>query len=116
RIGIDRIESAGVDVPGTASFPRATLAELAAVRHHRLVVTLDVRRRPEWDEGHIDGAIHIPLHELPTRLDEIPAAEVWVHCRSGYRAAIAASMLAAAGRQVVAVDDNLDRAGLALVV
>jgi len=34
---------------------------------------------------------------------------VWVHCRSGYRASIAASVLAAAGRQVVAVDDDFDQ-------
>jgi hydroxyacylglutathione hydrolase len=118
RIGIDRIESAGIGVTGTASFPRATLADLADVRHHRPVVTLDVRRRLEWDEARLDGAIHIPLHELLTRIDEIPAGEVWVHCRSGYRASIAASVLAAAGRQVVAVDDDFDQAAhtdLALV-
>jgi hydroxyacylglutathione hydrolase len=109
RIGIDRIESAGREVAGEATFPRATLVELAAVRHHRRVVLLDVRRRLEWEEGHIVGAVHIPLHELLVRLDEIPDSEVWVHCRSGYRAAIAASVLAAAGREVVAVDDDFDQ-------
>jgi hydroxyacylglutathione hydrolase len=110
RIGIDHIEAAGVGVTGIASFPRATLADLADVRHHRPIVLLDVRRRLEWEDGHIAGAVHIPLHELLTRLDEIPAGEVWVHCRSGYRASIAASVLAAAGRQVVAVDDDFDQA------
>lgn len=110
RIGIDHIAAAGVGVPGIASFPRATLADLADVRHHRPVVTLDVRRRLEWEDGHIVGALHIPLQELLIRLDEVPAGEVWVHCRSGYRASIAASVLAAAGRQVVAVDDDFDQA------
>ena len=103
---------------GTNSFPRTTLADLAAVRHHRPVVVLDVRRNLEWAQGHLDGVIHIPLHELLARLEEVPAGEVWVHCRSGYRAAIAASVLAAAGRQVVLVDDDFDRAaqaGLPLV-
>jgi len=109
RIGIDRVEAAGIGVAGSASFPRATLADLAAVRHHRPVVTLDVRRRLEWAEGHIVGAVHIPLHELLVRIDEVPDREVWVHCRSGYRASIAASVLAAAGRQVVAVDDDFDQ-------
>ena len=33
--------------------------------------------------GHIAGAVHIPLHELLRRLDELPAGEVWVHCESG---------------------------------
>ena len=43
-----------------------------------------------------------PLHELPQRLAEVPAGEVWVHCAGGYRAAVAASFLAAAGRTPVA--------------
>ena len=65
-----------------------------------------MRRAAEWRESHIDGAVHIPLHDLLTRIDEIPEGEVWVHCEAGYRASIAASILAAAGRRVVAVDDE----------
>ena len=68
--------------------------------------------------AHIDGAVNIPLHELPGRLDEVPDGEVWVHCAGGYRASIAASLLDAAGRTVVVVDDNFDNAekvGLHLV-
>ena len=59
----------------------------------------------------LDGALHIPLPDLPDRLGEVPRDEVWVHCRSGYRAAIAASLLQAAGRTVVSVDDDFSRAG-----
>ena len=51
---------------------RATFADLAQVRHHRSVVVLDVRRSLEWAESHIDGAVHIPLHELLQRADEVP--------------------------------------------
>jgi rhodanese-related sulfurtransferase len=47
------------------------------------------------------------------RLGEVPAGEVWVHCQAGYRASIAASVLAAAGHLVVAVDDEFDRAASA---
>ena len=53
----------------------------------------------------------IPLHELLDRIDEVPDGEVWVHCASGYRASIAASVLAARGRRVVAIDDEFDKAG-----
>ncbi|MEO8519524.1 MAG: hypothetical protein ABI438_10075, partial [Dermatophilaceae bacterium] len=35
-----------------------------------------------------------------------PEGEIWVHCAAGYRASIAASILAAAGTHVVAVDDD----------
>jgi rhodanese-related sulfurtransferase len=49
--------------------------------------------------------VNIPLHELLGRIEDVPAGEVWVHCAGGYRASIAASVLAASGIPVVAVDD-----------
>jgi hydroxyacylglutathione hydrolase len=123
RIGVDR-PAAAADGPiadlagpdGLATLPRATFADLLQVRHHRPVVVLDTRRRLEWDAGHLSGAVHIPLHDLPSRIDEVPDGEVWVHCAGGYRAAAAASLLAARGRQVVHVDDEfgkVDKAELA---
>ncbi|MEU5878671.1 MBL fold metallo-hydrolase [Spirillospora sp. NPDC047279] len=125
RIGIDRPAASATGGPRRwaggeklAGFPVASFAELAAVRHHRPVTVLDVRRALEWEESHIDGAVHVPLHDLPSRLDEVPDGEVWVHCAAGYRASIAASLLTAAGRRVVAVDDDYDstaRTGLPLV-
>ena len=74
---------------------------------------LDVRRRGEWQVSHIEGAVHVPLHELAARADEVPAGEVWVHCAAGYRAAVAASLLAARGRKVVAINDDFSSAVLA---
>ncbi|MBK1787012.1 MBL fold metallo-hydrolase [Prauserella cavernicola] len=113
RIGIDRLAAAAAgDVrdwaPELRSFPTASFADLAQVRHHRPVVVLDVRRGSEWAEGHLHHAVHIPLHELLERMAEVPDGEVWVHCKSGYRAAIAASLLDAAGRRVVSVNDDYD--------
>ena len=93
-----------------ASYPTATFADLADVRHHRAVTVLDVRRTDEFSASRIEGAVNIPLHELPQRLIEVPAGEVWVHCAVGYRASIAASFLAAAGHQFVAIDDAFDNA------
>lgn len=128
RIGIDRPAAAATGRPagwvaGTgrelASFPTATFADLAQVRHHRAVTVLDVRRADEFAAGRIKGAVNIPLHALPRRVADVPAGEVWVHCAGGYRASIAASVLAAAGRHLVAVDDsfgNAARAGLPVTV
>ncbi|MEU9508953.1 MBL fold metallo-hydrolase [Micromonospora sp. NPDC048170] len=76
-------------------------------------VVLDVRMTNEWTGGHIGGAVHIPLPDLPVRLAEVPAGVVWVHCGSGYRATAAASLLANAGREVVVIDDKFGRAGAA---
>jgi rhodanese-related sulfurtransferase len=73
-------------------------------------VILDVRRDSEWAASHISGAVHIPIHQLPSRLADVPAGEIWVHCEAGYRASVAASFLDAAGHTVVAVDDEYERA------
>jgi hydroxyacylglutathione hydrolase len=128
RIGIDRPAAAATGKPadwlaGTgweiASLPTATFADLAQVRHHRAVTVLDVRRTDEFAASRIQEAVNIPLHELPRRMGEVHAGEVWVHCAAGYRASIAASFLAAAGREPVAVDDAFDnarQAGLPVIV
>lgn len=59
---------------------------------------LDVRREGEWNAGHIGGSRHLPLHQLPQRLSEIPAnSPVVVYCATGYRSAIGASLLQRTG-------------------
>ncbi|HEX3492298.1 MAG TPA: MBL fold metallo-hydrolase [Streptosporangiaceae bacterium] len=73
-------------------------------------VVLDVRRPDEWQAGHLTGAVHIPFWELERRAAEVPPGEVWVHCASGFRASIGASLLDRAGRQVVHVDDDWEHA------
>ncbi|WP_332762272.1 MBL fold metallo-hydrolase [Pseudarthrobacter sp.] len=110
RIGIDSPDAAlGTEpsalAPGTAvvHYPRVDWAEMLHGRSAGDVV-LDVRRTDEYDAGHLAGAVNIPLHELLGRMAEIPAGTVWVHCATGYRSGVAASLLQRAGRQVVHVD------------
>ncbi len=117
RIGIDRpaAQATGpVDrLAGTTPLSRyetATFADFAQARDAGTVHVLDVRRDAEWKDGHVSGAQHIPLHALQDRLAEVPDGPVWVHCASGFRASIAASVLDAAGKQVVAIDDDFDGA------
>jgi len=116
RIGIDQLAGAAtgsVDelaAGRTSSYPAVGFADLQAVLRNEGVVVLDVRRPDEWHEGHLVGAVHVPFWELETHLDEVPPGEVWVHCASGFRASISASILDRAGRRVVLVDDDWDRA------
>ncbi len=122
RIGIDRPAAHATGGPADwtdrdlASYPTATFADLEEVRRHRPVVVLDVRRTDEHDKACIRDAVNIPIHELPHRLRDVPDGELWVHCASGYRASIAASILDAAGlstQGLVAVDDDFDNAAKA---
>jgi len=57
-------------------------------------VVLDVREDYEWEAGHIAGALHIPLEQLPARLDELdPDVDVNVICRTGGRSLRATTWL-----------------------
>jgi hydroxyacylglutathione hydrolase len=59
---------------------------------------LDVRTDAEWEAGHIDGATHCPLPDLPTRVDDFPRGRTTaVICGTGYRSSIATSLLARQG-------------------
>lgn len=115
RVGIDRPAAAATGSPADwlpegdrpRSFPRGTFAGLAGALDRGGAVVVDVRRAAERAAtGHVAGSVHIPVHRLRDRLADIPEGTVWVHCAGGMRAAIAASLLDAVGRDVVAVDDS----------
>ena len=116
RIGVDQLAAAATGTTGElaagplASYAVSDFAGLAADWDQAGRVILDVRRPDEWLAGHLAGAVHIPFWELERRSGEVPAGEVWVHCASGFRASIAASLLDRAGRRVVHVDDDWERA------
>ena len=112
RIGIDRLAGAAIGSPEQlaagrelASYPVSDFAGLAAAMDaDPELVVLDARRADERAGGGVRGSRHIPIHELTDRIDEVPDGDVWVYCGSGYRASIAASLLARTGRRPVLVD------------
>ena len=66
------------------------------------LVVLDVREDDERKAGHIEGAVHIPLMQLPPRLSELPEdARLLVVCKVGGRSSQATAFLQAQGRDVV---------------
>jgi glyoxylase-like metal-dependent hydrolase (beta-lactamase superfamily II)/rhodanese-related sulfurtransferase len=123
RIGIDRLTAAvgrpqelAMDPNLLRGLPSATFGDLAEAGPGTVV--LDVRMRREWRACHLKNAVHVPLFELRHRTHEITDGVVWVHCSAGYRAAVAASLLAREGREVVFVDEEFaaaHQAGLPLV-
>ena len=128
QIGIDRPAAYAIgsptdwasDTAPISSYPRVTHVELAAELAARPdLPMLDLRRNSEWDDGYVSGAKHVPLHELRGRLDEVitwASAEegpVWLYCGSGFRASVGASILDAAGVDLVHVDDDFPNAAKA---
>lgn len=117
RIGIDDVTgSATADVEqwsgsgSVSSYRVADFAALAGLENRGAVRVLDVRREDEYSSAHVVDAVNIPVHELLTRAAEIGDADIWVHCASGYRASVAASLLDTVGKSVVLVDDEFDSA------
>jgi len=111
RVGIEDVRGylqGGVEGWKQAGF---TLAEVRQISVQTLsewqqqpgLCTLDVRREPEWQAGHLAGALWVPLDKLA--VSSLPVdrdALIAVHCKSGYRSMIACSLLRRAGYHNVA--------------
>ena len=106
RVGIEKVEGYlqdGVEGWRRAGFnveqvPQITARELASRLAHGGIAVLDVRREPEFQAGHIEGADWHPLDRFKAALPDIPKdATVAVHCKGGYRSLIACSLLQRAG-------------------
>lgn len=116
RVGIERPAAAavgGIDAFGQglnrSTYRVARFADLATQARSGSVHVLDVRRHDEVARVAIPGSQHVPIHEIERRAGEIPTDRpVWVHCASGFRASIAASLAARRGVDVVLVDDDDD--------
>jgi rhodanese-related sulfurtransferase len=106
-VGLDRVSGyldGGIaawngDGRAVATTPQITVDELLAqVRENPSLVVVDVRRPPEYEAGHVPGALHLPLDRLPQdqgRLD--PSRPTAVICAGGYRSVTAASLLRRSG-------------------
>jgi hydroxyacylglutathione hydrolase len=94
--GLDAWSSSGRDV---TTFETVDVEDMAQwVLSAEPMTVVDTRDEHEWVAGHVPGAVHIYVPDVPHRADEIPReAPVAVHCASGYRAGIAASLLEQAG-------------------
>jgi glyoxylase-like metal-dependent hydrolase (beta-lactamase superfamily II)/rhodanese-related sulfurtransferase len=109
RIGIDEvvgflewgmIEWRSEHLP-IESVPQITVHDLAEwLEQHRDLVVVDVREPSEWLDGHITGALHVPMAETVRRLKEMPADRPKaVVCAGGLRSSTAISALKRQGIQ-----------------
>jgi phage shock protein E len=86
---------------GACGRPRGDAAAAAAVatqaaKTGTAVTYVDVRSAEEWAQGHVAGAIHIPVEQMPERWTELAALKdkpVVLYCQSGGRAAAALQVL-----------------------
>ena len=87
--------------------PTVTVDNVPDPLPERLVI-LDVREPHEWAEGHIDGALHIPLGDLMDRRGELdPDVQTLVICHVGGRSARATAYLVSNGLSAVNLDGGM---------
>ncbi|MDH6134714.1 rhodanese-related sulfurtransferase [Kitasatospora sp. MAA4] len=93
----------------TQESPRmfAQIPTTAAAAVPAEAVLVDVREQDEWDAGHVEGALHIPIGEFTARIDEVPDAPLYVLCRVGGRSAQVVQYLVAQGREAFNVDGGM---------
>jgi hydroxyacylglutathione hydrolase len=110
---LDALGAAGVALDAAPAYALADLPALAGT-----VTFVDVRDVPEWRAGHLAEAVHLPLARLRAEADRLPDGPLAVLCKSGPRAAFAASWLRARGHDARRVADggipDLPPLGLAL--
>jgi hydroxyacylglutathione hydrolase len=99
RVGLENVDGwldGGVLAWNAAGYeceqlPQLSVSELQSAAQR----VLDVRRPGEFADGHVPGAVNIPLNELPRRIAELSDfAPLAVICAGGYRSSAAASILA----------------------
>lgn len=84
----------------TASIPMTRAEGVDGLR------VLDIRQRSEYLDGHLPGAMHVELGDLPQRVAEVPDEPTLVMCGHGERAMGAASLLEGAGHRDLVVLDG----------
>ena len=110
RIGIERPAGSFVgtvtDFADLGSTKSVNFADIPAVIGNPVVTILDVRRNGEREASHIVSSLHIPLHELESRVSELPTTgEIWVHCGGAYRAAASLGIIEKSGRTPVLINE-----------
>ena len=102
-IGYDRVLGA-LPAAELESFAPRRVASIPSTRVRELspraagATVVDVRSAAEWNEGHVPGAVHVPLAHLTSRLSELRGRQpIVTYCQSGSRSVTAASVLRAAG-------------------
>jgi rhodanese-related sulfurtransferase len=92
----------------TSGLARDTSVDKAYEMYKGGTFVVDVRTQEEWDEYHVPNVLHIPLDELPNRLNEIPKdKEILVICRSGNRSQEGRDILLSAGYNATSMTGGL---------
>src|SRR5579872_1833145 len=108
RVGFERVAGyldGGMTRWAAEQKPTAQIMQITAADLNRelaeepgSIQIVDVRRTAEWEHGHIAGALHKPLDRVAKMLGDLDSTKpVVVHCKGGYRSAIACSLIQRAG-------------------
>ena len=79
-------------------YSRISLEEAKDMMENQNALVIDVRQKDEWDSGHVSGAIHMPVDDIISRVDELPTdRNLLFICAMGVRSGLACEMATAMG-------------------
>jgi hydroxyacylglutathione hydrolase len=116
QTGVEGYLLGGMEAWDTSGRPLEAIRQLPVSELHERIeagsnpyTILDVREPSEWREGHIEGAINIPFHQLASHLDDVPSNKsVATVCGSGNRSSIATSILKREGFEPLNIAGGMD--------
>ncbi len=106
--GMEAWEASGGEL---SEFQTATIEDMGRwILSGEEITVVDARDDHEWGSGHVPGAVHMYVPDVPHHAADLPRdAPVAVHCGAGYRAGIAASLLEQAGlKKIIHVNAQYD--------
>lgn len=88
------------------NLPSVEVSEVQPLRDAGATL-IDVREDDEWAAGHIDGAVHIPMHQIPARIGELADGPLVVVCKMGGRSAQVTAWLQQQGHDARNLDGGM---------
>jgi glyoxylase-like metal-dependent hydrolase (beta-lactamase superfamily II)/rhodanese-related sulfurtransferase len=115
RIGYDNVRGflkGGVEAWKAANYnvdQIDTISAEAFVASHKNHAVVDVRRMAEFEAGHVEDAVNLPLDFIYSNLEKYPNKPFYIHCKGGYRSIAAASILKTKGHNhIVNINGGFD--------
>lgn len=99
----------GIESPAGSVFMAAkSISAAEYIRRAGEFVLVDVRTKEEWEEGHEENALHVPLGEVVAKMWDLPKRPLAIICRSGARSAHACMLLSGAGFDVCNIEGGMN--------
>lgn len=115
RIGYDNVQGflkGGIEAWTMAGYSTHSIETIEAadfVKEHKDYPVVDVRKFSEFEAGHVEDAVNVPLDFIYDKMESLPNEPFYLHCKGGYRSIAAASILKTKGyNHIININGGMD--------